>query len=205
MGEAPVVSDDDGHSHELLLAQIRELYGRIAYTHKAHEIQADLCYGRHRTQRRWLIGLTAISSGTFLASLLGIALSEQWASLFISFIALAVTAVNLGTQNFQYGEEVQQHRDTAAKLWNVRESYLSLITDIQSGACLLDDGIKRRDLLQEQHFAILSDAPRTTREAYETAQDRLQNKEDLTFSEKEIDALLPTKLRKADGGGNEDK
>jgi len=204
MGEAAAMPDGGGDKHELLLAQVRELYGRAAYTHKTQELQADICYSKHRNQRRWLIGLTAVSSGTFLASLLDIGLSEKWSSLVISFIALAVTAVNLGTQNFKYGEEVQQHRDTAAKLWNVRESYLSLITDIQSGACPMDEGVKRRDQLQEQYFAIINDAPRTTPKAYETAQDRLKNKEDLTFSDQEIDLLLPTKLRKTDGG-NEDK
>lgn len=193
-------SQSGGGNAALLLAQVRELYGRIAYTHKTHEIQADICYAKHRNQRRWLVALTAVSSGTFLASLLGVVLSEQWASLFISFIALLVTAVNLGTKNFKYGEEMQQHRDTGAKLWNVRESYLSLITDIQSGVRSIDDAITQRDELQQQCFAIVSDAPRTTLKAYEIAQDRLKNREDLTFTEREIDQMLPAQHRVSDGG-----
>jgi hypothetical protein len=195
-----------GHGDRaLLLAQVREVYGRIAYTHKTHEIQADIFYAKHRNQRRWLVALTAVSSGTFLASLLDVALSKQWASLVMSFIALLVTAVNLGTKNFKYGEEMQQHRDTAAELWNVRESYLSLITDIQAGVRSVDDAINQRDELQQRCFAILSDAPRTTRKAYETAQDRLKNREDLTFSEREIDLLLPSRHRIGEDGDHEDE
>lgn len=55
-----------------LLAQIREAYGRAAYTHKTHEKQADLCFQRHRWHQRLLVTLTVISSGTFLASLLSV-------------------------------------------------------------------------------------------------------------------------------------
>lgn len=111
--------------------------------------------------------MTAISSGTFVVSLLGLALDQRWASLVTSFIALVVTAMNLGTKNFKYDEEMQQHRDTAAKVWNIRESYLSLIIGLQAGTYALDDAVKQRNELQEQYFAILSDAPRTTPEASE--------------------------------------
>lgn len=179
----------------LLLAQVRELYGRAAYTHKTHEKQADICYRKHLWQRRWLVGLTAVSSTTFVTSLLGLASGEQWAPITTSFIALVVTSLNLGSKNFKHGEELQQHRDTAAKVWDVRESYLSLIVDLEGGACPIQEGLARRNELQEQYFAVLSDAPRTTPKAYAAAQDALKNREDLTFSEGEIDALLPATLR----------
>jgi hypothetical protein len=183
----------------LLLAQVRELYGRAAYTHKAHEKQADFCHRKHLRQRGWLVALTAISSGTFVTSLLGVALDKQWAALVTSFIALAVTATNLGTKNFKHGEEMQQHRDTAAKIWDIRESYLSLLVDLQSGSCRLDEAVTRRNALQASYGAILSDAPRTTPMAYEKAQDALKNNEDLAFGDDEIDRMLPSKLRR--GGG----
>ena len=65
-------------------------------------------------------------------------------------------------QNFKHGEEMQQHRDVAAKVWDIRESYLSLIVDLQAEACSMQEGIARRNDLQERYFAILGDAPRTT-------------------------------------------
>lgn len=100
------ITPGDGDS-TLLLAQVRELYGRAAYTYKTHEKQADICNQKYLRQRGWLVALTAISSGTFVTSLLDVALDKQWAALITSFIALAVTATNLGIKNFKHGEDTQ--------------------------------------------------------------------------------------------------
>ncbi|MBT2473601.1 SLATT domain-containing protein [Microbacterium sp. ISL-103] len=179
----------------ILLAQIRETYGKVLYSHKIHEKQSDLCFRRHRLQRGWLVVLTAVSSGAFLASVVGLFIEQQHAALVTSFIALLVTALNLGTKTFKYGEESQRHREVAARLWNVRESYLSLIADMMSGAVSSSDARARRDELQELSREIYSDAPRTTSKAYEMARDGLKDNEELTFSEKELDAFVPEHLR----------
>ncbi|SRR6266545_4912899 len=190
-------------SRSLLLAQAREAYGRAAYTHKAHEKQADLCFQSHRWQQRLLVALTVVSSGTFLASLLGLFLDESWAALVTSFIALLISAINLGTKTFKYGEETQKHRDIAAKVWNLRESYQSLIVDLQSRAITVDEGRAQRDRLQHEALEIYSDAPRTTPKAYANAQKALKENEDLTFSDRELDLLLPSGLRIAEERGRD--
>lgn len=122
-------------------------------------------------------------------------LNEQWAALATSFIAVLVSASSLGDKTFKHGEEMQQHRDTAAKLWSLRESYLSLIVDLKASTTAVDEARNRRDHLQEAAEAVLADAPRTTSKAYGLAQDGLKLKEDLTFTEREIDLLLPVQLR----------
>lgn len=180
---------------ELSLSQVREAYGRAAYTHKTHEKQADLYFQKHRRQQRLLIVLTVVSSGTFLASLLGLVMNESWAALVTSFIALLVSAINLGTKTFKYGEDTQKHRDVAAKVWNLRESYQSLIVDLQSGAITPEEGRAERNRLQQQAFEVYGDSPRTTSKAYTRAQEALKANEDLTFSPHEIDLLLPAELR----------
>ena len=191
-----------GDERSLLLAQIREIYGRIAYTHKTHEKQADICADLERRQRWVKIVLTAVSSGAFLASLVGVLLNEQWAALATSFIAVLVSASSLGDKTFKYGEEMQQHREAAAKLWSLRESYLSLIVDLKASASTVDEARRRRDHLQETAEAVLAEAPRTTAKAYGRAQDGLKLKEDLTFTEREIDLLLPVQLRNGTEPGN---
>ncbi len=128
-------------------------------------------------------------------SLAGLLLDKQWAALATSFIAVLVTASSLGDRTFKHGEEMQQHSDTAAKLWSLRESYLSLIVDLKASASTVTEGRVRRDNLQETAESILADAPRTTGKAYERAQEALKNKEDLTFTDREIDLLLPEQLR----------
>lgn len=183
--------DADG----ILLAQIRETYGKVLYSHKIHEKQSDLCFRKHRQQRGWLVVLTAVSSGTFLASVVGLFITQQHAALVTSFIALLVTALNLGAKTFKYGEESQRHREVAARLWDVRESYLSLITDMMTGVLTASDARPRRDELQELAREIYSDAPRTTPKAYALAQAALKDNEELTFSEAELDAFVPEHLR----------
>lgn len=182
-----------------LLAQVREAFGRVVYSHKTHEKQADMCFSRHRWQQGVLIALTAISSGTFLVSVLGVLVNPELASLATSFIALLVTAISLGAKTFKFGEESEAHRDVASRLWNVRESYLSLITDLMSGATSDSDGRARRDDLQEATRAAYADAPRTTDKAFSRASGGLQTNEEMTFTSREIDLFLPEALRLNEG------
>lgn len=197
------MSDAEQHApdgRQLLVAQVREAYGRAAYTAKTHEKQADLDFQRHRTQQRVLLALTVISSGTFLASLTGLVLDESWAALVTSFIALLVSAISLSAKTFKYGEDTQKHRDVAARIWNLRESYQSLIVDLQSEAITLNEGRGERDRLQQEAFEIYADAPRTTPKAYALAQGALRENEELSFTEQEVDLLLPAALRSTKEG-----
>lgn len=179
----------------LLIAQVRELYGRASYTHKTHEKQADICFAQYGRQRRIKVALTALSSGAFLASLSGLLLDEQWGGLAVSFIAVLLSASSLGDTTFRHGEEMQQHRDTAAKLWGVRESYLSLIVDLTAESMTVEEGRLTRDHIQVAMEKIITEAPRTTGKAYREAQSALKNREDLTFADSEIDQMLPERLR----------
>lgn len=193
-------SSPEVKGRRLLLAQVREAYGRICYTHKTQEKQADICHEKYRGQRRVKVVLTAVSSGAFLSSLAGLLLDEQLAAGVTSFIAVLLTASTLADKTFRHGEELQQHREAAAKLWNIRESYLSLLVDLTSGDMTLDAGRRVRDELQAAAGAIYTDAPRTSAAAYERARKALQMHGDLTFSATEIDQLLPPALRAGEAG-----
>lgn len=182
-----------------LLAQVREAFGRVVYSHKTHEKQADLCFSQHRWQQGGLIALTAISSGAFLASVLGVLVDAQVASLGTSFIALLVTATSLGAKTFRFAEEADAHRDTASRLWGVRESYLSLISDLMSGTTPASAARVRREELQAATRAAYADAPRTTGRAFAKASKGLKDNEEMTFTSHEIDLFLPEALRLNDG------
>lgn len=179
----------------LLLAQVRESFGRVAYSHKTHEKQADICFVRHRWQQGVLITLTAASSTTFLVTVVGLFGNSVVTSLATSSIALAVTWITLGAKTFKFADEADDHRRVASELWDVRESYISLIADLMSGTVSHTEARKRRTELQGKARTAYSDAPRTTSKAYTRAQDALKNKEELTFTSREIDCLLPEALR----------
>lgn len=73
--------------------------------------------------------------------------------------------------------------------------YLSLLTDLRQGGVADELLRERRDELQATLARIYQTAPRTTSRAYASAQAGLQQNEELTFSEAEIDQLLPSALR----------
>lgn len=179
----------------LILSQVRESLGRVVYSHKVHEKQADICFCKHRWQQGTLIGLTAIGSVTFLTEVVGLLANCAAASLTTSLVALLVTWVSLGAKTFNYFEEAEAHRATASQLWTVRESYISLITDLMSGDISSTDAQARRNELQERTYSIYSTAPRTSSCAFKRAQKGLKQNEEMTFTPREIDLFLPEALR----------
>ena len=184
-----------GEPTYLILSQVRESFGRVVYSHKVHEKQADICFCKHRWQQGVLIGLTAIGSVTFLTEVVGLLANRTAASLTTSLVALLVTWASLGAKTFNYSEESEAHRATASQLWSIRESYISLITDLMSGDVSSSDAQARRDDLQEKAYAIYSTAPRTSGRAFKRAQQGLKSNEEMTFSPYEIDLFLPKALR----------
>ncbi len=196
--DVPVRGDaTGGDSH--LLGQVREAFGRVVYSHKTHEKQADLCLTKHRWQQGTLVGLTAVSSGTFLVSVMGLIGDPTSTSLVTSSVALLVTWLSLGSKTFRFAEESDAHRGIAARLWDVRESYISLIADLMAGVVPDSEGRARRDELQESARSAYADAPRTTSKGYMRASKALKDNEELTFSPQEIDLFLPEALRLGNG------
>ncbi len=174
--------------------QVRECFGRVVYTHKTHERMADHCAATLRRYKMAQIALSALTS----AGAVGVIASDQkWveiATVVVSFLTLFVAAY---LKNFDPGAIAQKHRDAAAKLWNVRECYLSLLTDLVR--LEHEAAVERRDELQAALAALYASAPQTDGKAYREAQHRLKKLEDMTFSDDEIDCFLPFSLKRSGG------
>lgn len=174
--------------------QIRECFGRVVYTHKTHERMADNCA---KKLNRFKVGQIVLTAATSTGAVGVVVTNETWlevATVLVSFLTLFVTTY---LKNFDLGATAQKHRDAAAKLWNVRECYLSLLTDLPA----LDRQavVERRDELQTMLAALYQSAPQTDGKAYVEAQKRLQKMEDMTFSADEIDCFLPLSLKRSGG------
>ena len=89
------------------------------------------------------------------------------------------------------------YRQSAADLWLIREKYLALITDLRVSDDPIENIRLRRDALLKQLHTVYSGAPSTTVRAYTEAQKALQQWEEMTFSDEEIDKLLPRQLQSA--------
>lgn len=179
---------------EAFEAQIRECFGRVAYSHKTHEKCADMLQCKLRVLKNTQITLSVVVSGTLIVTLMG---NSDYAKVTATVLSAILAGVNLYFKNYNYGEMAQAHKETADQLWNVRESYISLLTDMTSGSLTMEKAMERRDKQQKELAAIYSKAPRTNAEAYKAAQKALKINEDLTFSTEEVDVFLPAPLKRA--------
>jgi ABC-type multidrug transport system fused ATPase/permease subunit len=180
-------------AHDALEGQIRECFGRVVYSHKTQEKQGDLCAATLRRFKIAQIALAAITTSGTLAILFTDDFRLKLITALVSLITLFVSGYMKG---FDPGAAAQKHRDTAADLWAIRESYLSLLTDFAGGAISEDLARERRDNLQGALAAIYKSAPGTTPKAYGKAQKGLQQQEDYTFNAGEIDKFLPPPLKR---------
>ena len=180
-----------------LEAQVRECFARVAYSHKTHEKCADICHVRLGRLKFWQIVLSAVVTGGILTALFGAEGLKLVSQIISALMSTALLVLNAYAKDVDPGQQSERHKETAAALWNIRESYLSLLTDLRQGG-VPDEALReRRDALQAALARIYQTAPRTNAVAYASAQAGLQRNEELTFSEAEIDQLLPPALRSA--------
>ena len=180
-------------SRAILEGQLRECYGRVVYSHKAHEKHADILLTRLSRIKLWQIILSAITTCGLIATLFG---AGQIGTSVGVLVSTSLLALNAYTKNYDLGELAQKHRQIGAELWVIREKYLSLLTDLRMGEEFIERLRTERDNLLEELHAVYSGAPSTSPEAYKMAQDALKELEDMTFSDEEINAFLPKELKR---------
>jgi len=186
-------TEDTPQARSILEGQLRECYGRVVYSHKAHEKCADMLLSRLARIKLWQIILSAVTTAGFIAAMLDAGGIVAGVGMVIS---IALLVLNSYSKNYDLGELAQKHKQAANGLWLIREKYLSLLVDLAMKERPIEAMQKQRDELVEQLHAVYSGAPSTTFKAYRKAQEALQRLEDMTFTDKEIDAFLPTELRR---------
>jgi len=175
-----------------LISQIRESYGRVVYSHKTHEKAADIYHAQLHSIKVFQITLSALTTGSLLYHLFS---GNKTGTIIAAVLSAILFVLNIYTKEYNLAELSQKHHDAAQKLWNIRESYVSLLSDFTANAVDIKATREKRDRLQYDLNQIYINAPRTFKRAYEEARKGLRLNEELTFSEEELDKLLPEKLR----------
>lgn len=171
--------------------QLREMYGRAAYTHKTHQKMADNYVARYQRIKVAEIALSAATSGSLLVSIFG---GKPTATLVGAVLSAILLGFTLYFKEASLGEQAQLHTEVGAKLWGAREALLSLLTDMRDGRAV-DEVRRERDRLNGLLEGIYKAAPRTNTKAYAAAQKALKEAEELFFSEDELNKMLPKQLR----------
>lgn len=176
-----------------LEGQLREMYGRAAYTHKTHEKMADGYIRRYRFIKTLEILLSALAAGSLLLAVFGDSRIGTIVGAVLSTVLLGFT---LYFKEAALGEQAQKHTVVGSKLWGVREALLSLLVDMHDGR-EIEEIRTERDRLNELLEEIYKAAPRTDGKAYAAAQKALKADEELYFTDAELDRMLPKRLRVA--------
>ena len=173
--------------------QIRECFARVVYTHKAHEKMAEDCARKLRNYKWLQILISALTASTAFLAIVRDSGYAKWCTALLSVIGIWATGYMKGLDP---GGSAQKHRDAAASLWAIRESYLSLLTDLRMKSVGEEEAAKMREALQSRLAAIYKGAPQTNAKAYAAAQKALKENEEYTFSDAEINKFVPESLRK---------
>lgn len=179
-------------SDDAILSNMEQDFGRLVYTHKTHEKEAE----RKVAQGLWLTWANLIVVTVTLATTLAQPLLRgtwaQWIP-----VASAVLAFGFGTAqiSFQPQREAAEHRSAAKAFLNLRDDFMRWLADrkVNPDAPGLP---ARRDVLAARLSELYAYAPQTSHAAYEWARNALNGSEGLVFTQEELDRMLPEELRR---------
>ena len=174
-----------------LESQIREAYGRVVYTETCHYKKIDRLRNLDNNIKIGQIILSAIATTGFFVTIFS---DEKIGSIIGAIFSLILLILNSYAKNFNLGEISQDHKVAADALWKIREEYVSLLTDFE--ILTVEEIMDKRNELQERTAAVYSTSPPTDSKSYMAAQKALKTEEEQTFSEHEIDVMLPNSIRR---------
>lgn len=177
-------------NNETLEGQLREVYGRVAYTQKTHEKMADQVLGKYKWIKSIEIACSALSASSLILAVFGDAKTGTVIGAIFSTILLGLL---LYFKEANLGELANKHAEAASKLWGVRERLLSALVDLRRNSNA-ENATEIRDDVNAELESIYRAAPRTNGKAYAAAQKGLKLQEELFFSDDELDHLLPKQL-----------
>ena len=169
-----------------LESQLREAYGKIVYTYTCHNKKATRLLKLNDNIKVWQIVLSALSTGGFITTII---FNDTLVKIIGAVISFLLVIVNSYTKNFNLVGEANEHIKTANLLWKIREEYISLLIDFE--ILSVEEIMVKRDELQNRTFEVYSSSLSTDKKSYKEAQKSLKTEEEQTFSEKEIDVMLP--------------
>lgn len=178
-------------TNDTLEGQLREMYGRVAYTQKTHEKMADFAIEKYKRIKAIEIACSAVSASSLILAIFG---DTKTATVIGAVFSTALLGLLLFFKEANLGELATKHAEAASKLWGVRERLLSALVDLKRKGDA-ESAARSRDAANKELELIYRSAPRTNGKAYAAAQKGLKSQEELYFSDDELDHLLPKPLR----------
>ena len=185
------------------LGNLLETYGKIVYSHKTHEKAIQRIDRKIKRLKVTQVILLSLTSAGVVASVTEIftplLVNNSTVSVFSSFVILLITLMATGFSIYDLSstdkDDLNNHKNAAFRLLNMREQYLLLIVDYKD-QLIDDDGlIDKRNTLLLQLMKVYEECPKTTDKDYVLAKKALKESEEYTFNQGEIELLLPLNMR----------
>lgn len=177
----------------ILESQIREIYGRVVYTHKTHEKCADILKTRNDCLKLIEIILSAATTTILFFVLFD---DQKLIEIIAAICSTFLLCITFYSKDYNLLEIAEKHKQAALDILEIRESLLSLLIDIRINKSEIEIFQQRRDKLNEELVKTYRGVPKTISKAYKIASKALKNNEEFTISDSEIDKFLPENLRR---------
>jgi hypothetical protein len=177
-----------------LVDHLRLTFAHVIYSHRAHA-QAAL---RHTSIDRWLkAGEALLLLATALSAVAFVSTREPSLAVTTAVTAVLAVATLIVRLALDLEHVASTHRTCSARLWQMREQYRALLSDLSDGAISPEVARDRRDALMASLNRIYEQAPPADREAYQSARQSIGTSDETVLSDEEIDRFLPRSLQKA--------
>ena len=172
---------------------IKRSLGNVVYTQKTQEMATI----RKRTYSKWIkIGNIFLVGLVFVALFLQIFNPNEKDFLYGGIIVTVLEVLFLIFQlSFNSEREASEHKNTANRLWLMREKYLNLLTDIKNETYVSKTISEKRDILTKELSKIYDNAPQTNNNDYTKANKALNGNEKPRADDDEMDNFLPDNLK----------
>ena len=188
------MEQDSQTYRDALRSQIRDEYGRLTYTYTFHNKQANISDAYARRISWAQLVLSVVST----CSVMSLFVHDGKVQLWIAVVSSAILAlVSSFDRDRSFIAKARAHAEAAEELWPIREKYISLLTDFNN--LKASEICETRDALLAETYSVYKRAPKTSAKAYKMAQSALKSDEEQFFTDEELDAMLPKRLRVTDG------
>lgn len=162
-------------ANKKIIDQLLERASRLYWTYVIQYNQAEVYH--RKLNKLTLISLICsglIASAAFINVIISFGISENIGNVIIFFLGLTSTIILSYISKFDYTKRIESHIHSGTAVRRLWMKYQSLITDIKSGRFQNYEAIcVQRDLLRDEEYNILKDAPITLQTAYRKAEKKI--------------------------------
>lgn len=179
--------------YKALEDQVRNSYSNIFWTEKIYIKDLNILKKKDKDYKTAHIVLGILTSCTSLSAL---KLEFSFIKWVLVFFTLLHTGLSLYLKKFKLSEEIVKFDIGRKQLWEIRELYVGLLTDIRLETEDISSLRKRIDYLTKKTSNVYAKTLETSNKAYKEAKIEIENGNYSFVDDAEIDKLLPVSLRR---------